>query len=337
VGFPAYRARRTSHLAGVRSHSDVVEIHLRRPVPDLPERLASSVFCVVPDETPAVSGGVLDPLPAAGPYYVAARAGGVFEVLLRNPAYHGPRPNQFAAFGFELSSDPLAAIAHVRNGSADLAVSAKPGPGLTSIPLLATDMLRVAGALRYNSELRHAVAAALDRRALSDLLDGVPADRLLPPTLANPAGPPAAARAPQTERTVGRVTVGTCHDACTTLAAEIVRELSRAGIRARTAARRPELVLERIEAPDPDPADFLALALGRTAPRALATALALSGAAREAAARAVDLRLTRAALIIPLSNPITAEARSRSLGCVHVDPFEPGTDLAALCPDRKSS
>jgi hypothetical protein len=133
------------------------------------------------------------------------------------------------------------------------------------------------------------------------------------------------------------VTVGTCHGACTTLADEIARELSRAGLRARTTARRPELALERIEALDPDPADFLALALGRAAPRALATALALSGSAREAAARAVDVRLTRAAVIIPLSNPVTAEARSRRLGCVHVDPFEPGTDLAALCPDRNSS
>jgi outer membrane protein assembly factor BamB len=337
VGVPAYRARRASHLAGVQARDDVVEIRLRRPVPDLPDRLASSVFCVVPDGTPAVSGGVLDPLPAAGPYYVAARAGGVFEVLLRNPAYHGPRPNRFAGFGFDLASDPVRAIARVRNGSADLVVSAKPGAGLASIPLLVTDVLRVSGALRRNSPLRHAIADALDRRALADVLNGVPADRLLPPALARGAGGPAGARPPRSDRAAGTVTVGTCHGACTTLADEIARELSRAGLRARTTARRPELALERIEALDPDPADFLALALGRAAPRALATALALSGSAREAAARAVDVRLTRAAVIIPLSNPVTAEARSRRLGCVHVDPFEPGTDLAALCPDRNSS
>jgi DNA-binding SARP family transcriptional activator/streptogramin lyase len=333
VGLRAYRGRRVAHVEGIAARGDELTIRLRRPVPDLPARLASSVFCVVPAGTPAVRDGVPDPLPSAGPYYTSAGAGGIFDVLERNPSYRGPRPHRFAALGFELGVDPAQAISRLRAGTAELVVSPQPRAGLTSTPLLVTIVLRVGGALRRDGALRRAISDALDRRALADLFDGMPASRLLPPGLANGAGAQARVRPPQRTGLAAMVTVSTCGGGCSDAAAEIARELERAGLRARTTARNPELELDAVEALDPDPADFLELALGRAAPPELARVLALSGTARDAAARALDLRLGRApAATIPIAYPVTAEASSRRLGCVHVDPYAPGIDFAALCP-----
>jgi YVTN family beta-propeller protein len=92
VGAPAYFAGKTRHLAGVEAHGDRLTIHLTRRAPDLPARLAVSVFCAVPTDTPnrPVSGA----LPSAGPYYVASATPGRSFVLLRNPNYHGDRPHR---------------------------------------------------------------------------------------------------------------------------------------------------------------------------------------------------------------------------------------------------
>jgi hypothetical protein len=333
VGVAAYRARRTAHVEGIAVRRDELTLRLRRPVPDLPARLASSVFCVVPEGTPAVRNGVPEPLPSAGPYYVSAGAGGIFDVLQRNPHYRGARPHRFAALGFELGVDPAQAIARLRAATAELAVSSEPRAGLTSTPLLATIVLRAGGDLRGDARLRRAISDALDRRVLADLFGGVPAARLLPPGLAGGSGAPAHVRPSQRAGAAAVVTVGTCGGGCRDAATEIARELTRAGLRARTTARNPELELDEVEALDPDPADFLELALGRAAPAELAQVLALSGTARNDAARALDLRLVRApGAAIPIAYPVTAEASSRRLGCVHVDPYAPGIDFAALCP-----
>jgi YVTN family beta-propeller protein len=92
VGAPAYFAGKTRHLAGVEAQGDRLTIHLTGRAPDLPARLATSLFCAVPTDTPnrPVSGA----LPSAGPYYVASATPGRSFVLLRNPNYHGDRPHR---------------------------------------------------------------------------------------------------------------------------------------------------------------------------------------------------------------------------------------------------
>jgi peptide/nickel transport system substrate-binding protein len=92
VGAPAYFAGKTRHIAGVEAQGDRLTIHLTARAPDLPARLATSVFCAVPTDTPnrPVSGA----LPSAGPYYVASAIPRRSFVLLRNPNYHGDRPHR---------------------------------------------------------------------------------------------------------------------------------------------------------------------------------------------------------------------------------------------------
>jgi DNA-binding SARP family transcriptional activator len=63
VGVRAYRARKAAHIAGIRARGSTLTIDLRRPAPDLPERMALSYFVPVPIGTPAVANGLRDPIP----------------------------------------------------------------------------------------------------------------------------------------------------------------------------------------------------------------------------------------------------------------------------------
>jgi DNA-binding SARP family transcriptional activator/streptogramin lyase len=316
-------------LRTVRADGDTLEIVLRRPVPDLPARLAASVFCVVPDGTPAQRGGVPDPLPSAGPYYIAARSS--FYVLLRNPGYGGSRKRFFAAIHIDEETAPALALAHLRDGRGDLVLSDEPHAGLTSTPVNATLLLRVGPRLRGNARLLRAAAGALDRSTLADLLGALPATRLLPPGLASGA-PELEAPASPAGRASGRVTVADCGGGCTEFADEVVGELERAGLDARTVSGDADLSLDHMDALDPDAADFLALGLREDAPPAVRHALTLSGAAREAAAQAADLDLSHhPSVAIPIAHELTAEALSRRLACVRADPAAPATNIATLC------
>jgi peptide/nickel transport system substrate-binding protein len=92
VGARAYIANNARHIAGVEARGDRLTVHLTARAPDLPARLATSLFCAVPTDTPnsPVSGA----LPSAGPYYIARATPGRSYVLLRNPNYHGDRPHR---------------------------------------------------------------------------------------------------------------------------------------------------------------------------------------------------------------------------------------------------
>ena len=89
VGAPAYMAGKARHIAGIEAQGDRLTIHLTERAPDLPARLAISLFCPVPTDTPnrPVSGAI----PSAGPYFVASATPGRSFVLFRNPNYHGNR------------------------------------------------------------------------------------------------------------------------------------------------------------------------------------------------------------------------------------------------------
>ena len=99
VGMHAYRRGLTTHLAGIEATGARLTIRLNRPVANLDARLAAPYFCALPKDTPAVPTGLQDPIPSAGPYYVAGGSGGAFVVLRRNPYYPLPNRAGFAAIG----------------------------------------------------------------------------------------------------------------------------------------------------------------------------------------------------------------------------------------------
>ena len=109
VGAPAYMAGKARHIAGIEAQGDRLTIHLTERAPDLPARLAISLFCAVPTDTPnrPVSGAI----PSAGPYYVASATAGRSFVLLRNPNYHGDRPHRLQRIEITVgASHPVALI-----------------------------------------------------------------------------------------------------------------------------------------------------------------------------------------------------------------------------------
>jgi peptide/nickel transport system substrate-binding protein len=91
VGMHAFRTGRAAHLAGVSASGDRLRIRLVEPAPDLPARIATPAFCASPDDTPPTAQPLSQPIPSAGPYYVASSSRDQV-VLARNPHYRGHRP-----------------------------------------------------------------------------------------------------------------------------------------------------------------------------------------------------------------------------------------------------
>jgi streptogramin lyase len=121
VGMYAYRRGLTTHLAGVEATGARLTIRLTRPVANLDARLAAPYFCAVPKDTPAVPTGLQDPIPSAGPYYVAGASGGAFEVLRRNSYYPLPNRTGFEALVYNFNVDERRALEMIRHGRADYA------------------------------------------------------------------------------------------------------------------------------------------------------------------------------------------------------------------------
>jgi hypothetical protein len=121
VGMHAYRRGLTTHLAGIEATGARLTIRLNRPVANLDARLAAPYFCAVPKDTPAVPTGLQDPIPSAGPYYVAGASGGAFVVLRRNPYYPLPNRAGFAAIVYDFNVDERQALEMIRHGRADYA------------------------------------------------------------------------------------------------------------------------------------------------------------------------------------------------------------------------
>jgi ABC-type transport system substrate-binding protein len=117
----AYRRGLTTHLSGVEAAGTRLTIRLSRPLADLDARLSEPYFCAVPKDTPAVPTGLQDPIPSAGPYYIAGSGGGAFTVLRRNPHYPRPTRGKFEAFVYNFNVDPRRALEAIRRGQADYA------------------------------------------------------------------------------------------------------------------------------------------------------------------------------------------------------------------------
>ena len=120
VGVDAYRAGRTQHVAGISAHGDTLTIKLDAPAPDFPARMALPYFCAVPVGIPIVPNGLEEPIPSAGPYYLAEHIEEVVAVVKRNPNYPGPRPQRLDAIVFRRPNVPQAdAASQIERGEAD--------------------------------------------------------------------------------------------------------------------------------------------------------------------------------------------------------------------------
>jgi DNA-binding SARP family transcriptional activator/streptogramin lyase len=119
VGLTAYRRGRTVDVAGIRVNDGTVRITTRRPVPDLPARLALPYFCVLPAGTPTPPGGYPDPLPTAGPYYLAEHEGGILAVLRPNPGYSGRRVRHLDGIVFHMNLSDRAGVTRVHRRRLD--------------------------------------------------------------------------------------------------------------------------------------------------------------------------------------------------------------------------
>jgi ABC-type transport system substrate-binding protein len=106
-------------VSGIAVRGRALVITTRRPVHDLAARLALPYFCIPPAGTPTPQGGFQDPLPTAGPYYLAEHEGGVLAVVRRNPNYNGPRPRRLDGMVFRIDVGERSAIAQVRRGQLD--------------------------------------------------------------------------------------------------------------------------------------------------------------------------------------------------------------------------
>ena len=119
VGLDSYRDHRTSDVSGITVRQGALVITTRRPVRDLPARVALPYFCILPAGTPTPQGGYEEPLPTAGPYYLAEHDGGVQAVVRSNPNYRGTRPRRLDAIVFHIDIAERSAVAQVRRGQLD--------------------------------------------------------------------------------------------------------------------------------------------------------------------------------------------------------------------------
>jgi tRNA A-37 threonylcarbamoyl transferase component Bud32/streptogramin lyase len=209
AGVRAFYAGKAPHVSGIAVRGNRLSITLVRPAGDFPTRMAMPRFCAVPSSVPLRGGGD-QPIPSAGPYYIASSEGGR-SVLERNPNYHGTRPRRSARIVFQENVPEAKAIAVTDRGAFDLI----PAPG-------AADLLSPWGVIDRRSQtssalaqqyhlyqapigdyfvfntrrplfrlarLRLAVQYALDRHALASSFGDAPADRIVPPAVPGyPAG-----------------------------------------------------------------------------------------------------------------------------------------------------
>jgi YVTN family beta-propeller protein len=212
VGEAAFNAGRTKRLAGVTARGNELQIRLTAPAPDLPARLAMLTFCAVPDDTPDIPQ--TQPIPAAGPYYIAASSSSQL-VLKRNPNYHGGRPRLAREIIYSFGEQYADAVRSVAQGRSDYVSSVQllldasipaslsarlarrygPGSSLARAghqqyftdPTVTLDFfaLNVKRHLFASTRVRQAVNYAIDRQAMvavaGPYYGGLPTGHYLPP------------------------------------------------------------------------------------------------------------------------------------------------------------
>jgi DNA-binding SARP family transcriptional activator len=371
VGVAAYRTRRAAHIAGIRAQGNTLTITLRRPAPDLPERMALSYFAPVPIGTPAVANGLRDPIPSTGPYYLALNDEGTLAILRRNPNYRGPRPQRLDAIVLTSHADAAADINAINTGKADYIAEpslplSRPKPTRSQgasahgrrryiqSPLLGVDEL--AFNTRHgrfaNAHLRRAANFALDRPAIAAALGDQVTDQYLPAGIPGynshhvyPLTGPEIKRARSlTGPFRGSVTLAVCSDpACLEVGRIVAADLGRIGIhthvRQYAGALAPttertgaDIVLARIFAPYPDPVAALRAALGDRDTSELDRLARLNDRTRITATAQLELNLLRtSAPAAALGTPTIPEFFSARVGCKTFQPLFFGVDLSHLC------
>jgi ABC-type oligopeptide transport system substrate-binding subunit/class 3 adenylate cyclase/streptogramin lyase/tRNA A-37 threonylcarbamoyl transferase component Bud32 len=198
-GAAAFHDGKARAISGITVGGDDLHISLVAPAGDFLARLSMPFFAAVPIGAPIVSGGVLDPLPSAGPYYIKVSWKGELTVLERNPNYHGPRPHKLSRIVYDKGSTTHRTVNLIDQGKADYTLNLledsdyAPGGridrrfGKSQLVQTPQPGVRL---LQFNtkrgpfadSRLRRAVSYALDRRALAAAQREPPTDSYLPGT-----------------------------------------------------------------------------------------------------------------------------------------------------------
>ena len=86
---------------GIVAQGDTLTIHLIQPQGEFLTLLAMPFTCAVPTTLPPVEQ--FAPIPSAGPYYISAYAINQHLTALRNPNYHGSRPQRFDSLEYDFN------------------------------------------------------------------------------------------------------------------------------------------------------------------------------------------------------------------------------------------
>ena len=188
-------------MSGIVAAGDTLTIHLTAPAGDFPARLSLPFFAAVPIGTPIVSGGVQQPIPSAGPYYITEAFLDERLVLERNPNYHGPRPHNLQRIVYDLNNSTHRTLSQINSGAADYTADlreqsafarggslerrfghgADPRFHLTPQLGLQYVQLNTGRALFEDARTRRAVAYAIDRNALAGVNGGAATSQYVPP------------------------------------------------------------------------------------------------------------------------------------------------------------
>jgi DNA-binding SARP family transcriptional activator/ABC-type transport system substrate-binding protein len=366
LGLDAYRAGKAQHIAGVSAKDDRLVIRFRKPEPALP--WLAQLSCAVPLGTPVVPEGLKDPVPSAGPYYLAQLTDS-FAVLKRNPNYGGSRPQHLDAIVVRFNVAPGNAAEGIESGSLDYFLESQ-NPTLrpnTAAARAAGDRYLLTpetspGVLAYvfNWErplfsslgMRRAVQYALDRVALARPTD-IPRTRLLTSALVGFDNTPLYPIRGDL-RTARRLAAGHEGDVVvyTWTDPEIqpfnraLREqLAAIGLRMKVIAmdqskgyepakgNRADLIWNGLPSNTADTGAYLQQLSYLPLPfsteiRRIAT---LFSPERERAAVALARRIEQASFFVVISSTGLPEIVSRRIGCIVHQPEYAGVDLAALC------
>lgn len=204
-GEEAFMSGEADELSGITVVDDrTVEFKLQYPVWSLIQRFALPPAFIVDSEGVEAASGNIDHAPAgAGPYVMERWEPGVIITGTANPNYYRASEGlpTFSGFEMALSVEPSVGILRIEAGEADIALDFVPNadyPRLAADPVLAERLIQTAGFpnIDYiifnetiepfsNIDVRRALATAVDRDRLNQLLNGraVPASGPIPPSV----------------------------------------------------------------------------------------------------------------------------------------------------------
>lgn len=190
VGEKAYFNGRAPHISGIAARGNKLSVSLVRAAGDFPTRISLPPFCAVPTNVPMHP--TEEPIPSAGPYYVASHIPGAQTVLKRNPNYTGPRPHRLAEIVYTTGFSTPQSVARALAGQTDYVPDAGGSASWTKfnrrygahspaahaghqrvfidqVPsgTVVALTLNTSRHLFANARLRRAVNYAIDRRALA--------------------------------------------------------------------------------------------------------------------------------------------------------------------------